>query len=285
MAAMAISFLLVSLVGIQFVEEVTANPIRPYKEPQVTIFSPSPNEVCNSHTVVLNLSVLMFGYTYNSVERLKWLNCSVHGQPDTQIVLTDLSDGPLGYSWYENGSAVLTGLKDGPHIFYVYGQTTFEHPAYSSVTFTVDTSTPAISNLSVENRTYNNNRVPLSFDVDEPVSQMSYSLDNMSAVVISSNDTVISVPEGSHSIVVYVTDSAGNIGKSDAVFFTVSIPTLTPSLSPSPSPTQQPTLEPTLTPKVDSSSDLVSIIIIAGVGFLAGVIIIAVAVYFKKHKS
>jgi hypothetical protein len=105
----------------------------------------------------------------------------------------------------------------------------------SSFSFTLDTTPPNISSLSIENKTYSTSEIPLSFNVNEE-SQISYSIDNQANMTILGNTTLTGLADGPHTIVIYANDTAGNMGKSDTVFFTVNTqPSPTPSLSPSPS--------------------------------------------------
>jgi SagB-type dehydrogenase family enzyme len=82
-------------------------------------------------------------------------------------------------------------------------------------------TTPAISMISPENKTYNTNDVALTFNVDEPYSWMGYSLDDRANVTISGNTTLSGVPDGFHHVSVYANDTAGNIGASSTVYFAV----------------------------------------------------------------
>jgi len=81
---------------------------------------------------------------------------------------------------------------------------------------------PAISVLSPLNLTYFNSSVPLTFAVYDysPISWIGYSLDKQANTTITGN-TVISVEDGAHGIVVYASDTFGNMGSSQMVCFTV----------------------------------------------------------------
>ncbi len=154
------------------------------------------------------------------------------------------------------GNTTLTGLQNGTHTITINATcmvVTGPFPKYipissNTITFTVDTKPPKIS-LLLQNRTYNQLSLPLDVLIDQPTSWIGYSLDNEANVTIKGNTTTLNLTVGgttlsgltvgTHNLTVYANDSAGNMGKSDAVFFTVALPT------PSPSPTQQPTLEPT----------------------------------------
>jgi len=91
------------------------------------------------------------------------------------------------------------------------------------VHFTIDAAPPAISNLSVENQTYYSADIPLNFTVNEASSQISYSIDNQANVTVNGNTTLVGLVEGSHCLVVYANDTAGNSGASETVYFTVEV--------------------------------------------------------------
>ena len=94
----------------------------------------------------------------------------------------------------------------------------------SSVNFTIDVVSPNISVLSPMNSTYDSSNVPLNFVVDDSVSHISYVLNGMENVTVGGNTTLTKLTNGEHSVTVYVTDKAGNIGISELVYFTVDMP-------------------------------------------------------------
>jgi hypothetical protein len=125
----------------------------------------------------------------------------------------------------------------------------------SSVTipFSIWYSSPEVSMISPQNHTYSGFEVPLTFEVDRSAVCV-YSLDgagNSSQLV--GNITLAGLAVGSHSLVVYATDAAGNTGKSEDVFFEVTstphVPTQQPTPEPTPSPSPSPSLIEIATPK------------------------------------
>jgi parallel beta-helix repeat protein len=86
-----------------------------------------------------------------------------------------------------------------------------------------DTTPPAISVISPENKSYATSDVSLIFAVNETVFRMAYSLDGQSNVAIRENTTLTELPEGSHSILVYASDSFGNTGASNTTLFTIDL--------------------------------------------------------------
>ena len=50
---------------------------------------------------------------------------------------------------------------------------------------------------------------------------MGYSIDDQANTTISGNTTLTGLSEGSHSLTLYANDTAGNTGKSEKIYFTV----------------------------------------------------------------
>jgi hypothetical protein len=85
-----------------------------------------------------------------------------------------------------------------------------------------DREPPTLMVSSPQNRTYPEGGILLQFTLNEPVSQISYSIDGRTNVTIAENSTILPVlSDGSHYIVVYATDLAGNTGASEMIHFTV----------------------------------------------------------------
>jgi len=83
---------------------------------------------------------------------------------------------------------------------------------------------PEISILSPKNKTYAIKEVPLIFTANEPISWIAYSLDSNLNVTITGNTTLHGLSDGSHSLVVYVQDVAGNTRTSETAYFSVETP-------------------------------------------------------------
>jgi len=88
-----------------------------------------------------------------------------------------------------------------------------------------DTTSPTISIVSPENKTYTANIVSLIFTVDELTDWMGYSLDGQDNVTVIGNTTLTGLLDGSHYVVVYANDTAGNMGASSTVYLTVLLDT------------------------------------------------------------
>ena len=166
--------------------------------------------------------------------------------------LTNIPDGSHSITiyatergFYLGGSAIAVGK-----VSYVYD---FAISNFWIINFTVDTTTPKVSILSLENKTYNTSDIPLNFTMNESVSQTKLSLDGLNNVTVTGNTTLTGLSDGEHNITVYTTDIAGHTGASETVHFSVKVPF------------------PTALVATASGASLT----IVGVGLL---------VYFKKHK-
>jgi len=80
---------------------------------------------------------------------------------------------------------------------------------------------PSISILAPENKTYELQNIPLDFTLSEQVSKITYTLDGQNNKTINGNTTLTDLSGGLHNVTVYAWDDAGNIGFSEAVFFTI----------------------------------------------------------------
>jgi hypothetical protein len=196
--------------------------ITSYTKPEISISSPS-NMSFNTNSLPLNFTV---GHI-NSLATEASACYSLDGKDN--ITLSSGKESSIEkivtpYN-FEIGN-----LSDGLHNLTVYAEITYWHygltSASSSVQFTIDTSPPTISGLSIVNKTYNRQTIPLSFNIDENASWAAYNLDNQGNETIQGNTTLTGLSDGSHSIVIYANDTLGNMAKSDTVFFTVNTPTI-----------------------------------------------------------
>ncbi len=122
-----------------------------------------------------------------------------------------------------NHSLLIQGTEMLPDPYFFLMPTRYTSSVF--VSFIIDTIPPSISKLSIENRTYHSSEIPLSFSVDDSTSWIGYSLDNQTNVTITGDSTLGGLAEGNHSIVIYANDRAGNMGKSETIFFNIALPT------------------------------------------------------------
>ncbi len=217
---------------------VTANP-SPQPSPKVIVISPQ--EASNSSYVILDLTVSLYGrFLYGSeshFEGIKWLTYSIDRtlsrQEDISLSLTKVQ-APEPENRYR-ATAILPNLSDGVHSVTIQGETTypFNNTIYEFVRFIVDTQAPKISIASPQNKTYNATVIQLNFVLNEE-SNATYILDGQSEVYSAKNTTILDLPNGHHNLTIYAIDDLGNVGKSEAVYFTISkevISQATPSAS------------------------------------------------------
>jgi parallel beta-helix repeat protein len=120
------------------------------------------------------------------------------------------------------GNITLPSLAEGPHSLRVYASDQAGNVGASSlVHFSIDTTSPTVTILSPENKTYSSTTVPLSFVVSEPISLAAYVLDNGTMITTLVNLTLNGLSNGVHNVTVRLFDRAGNTGVSEIVFFTV----------------------------------------------------------------
>jgi len=83
---------------------------------------------------------------------------------------------------------------------------------------------PSIKVLSIADKLYDTNSIPLDFTIDEPASQIAYSLDGQENITITGNITLTGLTNGDHDLTIYVTDETGNVGSSETIHFTIDVP-------------------------------------------------------------
>ena len=172
--------------------------------PTVVVVSPTNTTYSNS-TVFLDFEV---------DEQVSWFGYSLDGVDNVTIT----------------GDTVLSGLSEGTHTLVVFATDFADNTGASSVLqfsvsiAPVDTTPPTIVISSPENTTYEVSFVTLDIFVDEQVPWIGYSLDGVDNVTITGDTVLSGLSEGSHSIVVFATDLAGNTGASNIVQFAFSIP-------------------------------------------------------------
>ncbi len=81
------------------------------------------------------------------------------------------------------------------------------------------TVAPRIQITSPENKTYQ--EVSLTFSVNRGVEWMGYSLDGRANVTITSGTRLFGLSQGEHFVTIFANDSAGNMGVSNTVHFSV----------------------------------------------------------------
>lgn len=209
--------------------------------PEVSVFSPKNDTIHNSRDVLLSFNVSTEGFKTISLGTLHFISGvnveKVYFTADwlqNETIIYDIHQG-LPNVDLEKLSLYLTNIPDGNHIINVYavasGSEYFPRVWYdyyvtgvSEVNFVVDATPPKVTVLSFENRKYQSSDLPLTFTVNESVSQMSYSLDGEEAVIVAGNTTLANLPFGEHNVTVCATDIVGNIGVSETIYFSIEEP-------------------------------------------------------------
>lgn len=217
------------------------------KSPTIIILFPQESETFSTNNVTLKVNV----------GSQNWVIDSVYYEADWQKGLHRIFTVQQSYqaALKVTITANFTEIPDGRHNITISANTHDGAHASSSVFFITDSSPPRISELSILNKTYNSQNIPLSFNFNENPSWVAYNLDNQGNKTIQGNVTLTGLSEGSHTIVVYANDTLGNMGKSDPVFFTVN---------------------------TESIEDFTPAIVLSGV--IAIVVALGLLVYFKLHK-
>jgi len=205
-------------------------------------------KVVSEHEPSINIVFPSAGLNLNAGETYKidWEGSDVDGDPLTHAVA--YSDNG-GVSWFPLAPRLTEtefewntrGLREGSQYFIkviatdgVNTHETVSEP-FSLVRRDVavtDITPPTISIVSPENKTYSANTVPLTLTVDEATSWIGYSLDGQANITITGNTTLTELSDGTHSLVAYASDVAGNTGSSGMVYF--SIETQQPEPQPEP---------------------------------------------------
>lgn len=133
---------------------------------------------------------------------------------------------------YFEGNITLPNLTEGRHeltLVVVYNISTtnptqkwYTTQKMQTVIFSVDTTGPVITNVSVDN--INTSDLLLNFTVDGNTSWVGYSLDNQANITINGDAVLRDLSCGIHNVTVYANDTVGNTGTSETFSFTVDEP-------------------------------------------------------------
>ena len=135
-----------------------------------------------------------------------WIGYSLDNQANvtikSEINLSNLTDGNHKISLYANDSSGNMGVSN-------------------TVFFSIDTQPPVINVLLPQNRTYDSTDIQLTFVLNEPAANISYSLDEQEKISIIGNVTLPALSDGSHHVTLYASDETGNSGE-ETVYFNIS---------------------------------------------------------------
>ncbi|WP_440951907.1 PGF-pre-PGF domain-containing protein [Methanococcoides sp. FTZ1] len=149
-----------------------------------------------------------------------------------EVSLNVTGDGTVDTWWYSlNGSSNVTFtpnitlpvLPDGTHNLRVYASDSLGNEVSSSlISFSIDTTSPVITvDLPANNAEYTTNEVSLNVTGDDTVDTWWYSLNGSSNVTFTPNITLPVLPDGTHNLRVYASDSLGNEVSSSLISFSI----------------------------------------------------------------
>ena len=180
------------------------------------------NGVSYGVNVVSNSTVSKF--ELNEVEKIISFNVSgENGLGFCRVTIPNVIVQGLWQDRYtvlvDGEDPLVTNKWTGETCTYIYF--TYIHSEHEVVIQTSDITPPIISILFPENETYSERDVQLTFTVNESTSWAGYSLDGQMNMTVSGNTTLFGLSDGSHVITVCANDTAGNMGSSDTVYFTI----------------------------------------------------------------
>jgi len=116
----------------------------------------------------------------------------------------------------------LYGLSQGVHRIVIYANDSSGNMGSSNtVYFSVDTEGPIIDIIAPINQAaYSSADIELIFTLNEPVSDLSYSLNGEEKITLAGNVTLPSLPSGGHRLTIYATDEVGNSSE-ETVYFNI----------------------------------------------------------------
>ena len=223
-------------VGIQTVE---AKTMEGYSS-SLNIISPA-NTTYSSNSLLLNVTIKR---AFSPNEYDSKIMYSLNGEANVTVpsiaTFFDMSTpdsiwSALGSYTLITGATFLPKLPQGSYFLTVYGiynrakGVSGKYPELmqdtKTVYFTMNYGIPpTIANLQIENKTYNQNSLPLNFTTYESISWMGYSLDGKANVTLAGNTTLLEIARGIHNLTVYANDTVGNMGTTETVYFRIEVP-------------------------------------------------------------
>jgi hypothetical protein len=192
--ALALTLLLVllvsALVGAKLANQAEANPSPSSADSIIRIESPE-NKTYRTNIITLSVT-------------------SEH-----TAIWSPIVDDAAAWAYLGIDERPSLNLSDGSHTLIASAY----HLGSACVTFTIDTAPPNVSVASPQNITYYTFAVPLNFTVNEPVSQIAYSLDGEDNVTVTGNTTLNVLFPGEYNVTVYAQDAVGNVGASETIYF------------------------------------------------------------------
>jgi len=192
-------------------------------KPKILIISPS-NKTFNKKSLPLRFSLNYASPIATNVS----VYYSLDGNANTTIFNGYASSLLSGVNLAVPANLTINSLSDGLHNLTVYAQVNYLYFGlsgdHSAIQFSIDTTLPIISGLSISNKTYYQQTIPLHFKINKSTSWLAYDLDNSGNTTIQGNMTLTGLSIGQHSIIIYANDSVGNMGSSKTIYFTIAEP-------------------------------------------------------------
>jgi hypothetical protein len=227
LAVLVVVLLASTVAGALFVNLAEANFMPPDAPPTIVTVQLPESKVYTENSIPVAFTVEMSPCGPNVIGDFTY---TLDGATRT-LLNTEVSGGLQVYSC----KSALSGLSEGAHSLGIavsgayYGVMLYGVHYYVDVSggsdmvvFIVNTAEPRVSVLSPKpSKTYNTTTLPLEFAVSEPTASLSYSLDGGAPVSIAGNTSLSGLSEGKHTIIVQAEDTAGSVGESSLVTFTV----------------------------------------------------------------
>jgi hypothetical protein len=216
---------------------VDANPyldrvhVPPLVQPSIVVLSPANNNTLfNANNLIISFSAIIkpgredawiTEVQYNT----SWQQNNVTVWRDTNDYTIPEYSGNLSLNGIPEGNQTVTltvyghGYYSSDLVLYY-----FDTVNYCTVVFTVDTVSPEVTVMEMDNKTFIEPEVPLKFTVNEATSKIMYSLDGQENMTVVENTTFTGLSYGVHNVTVYAWDAAGNVGSSETITFTVAEP-------------------------------------------------------------
>jgi hypothetical protein len=229
--AVSLALILSAVTGTQLVDSGNADPYFEYGSTGAPLISlDSPTSKTYAGPVRLSFTVAQSEHWLPSLQEFNSASYYVDGVLRGSVKVNSDLSSPYNYS------VLLSNLTDGRHTVSVTFTSTGwilntlsgevyrpTNTTIATVSFALDTTPPKITVLTPLNSTYTQPEVPLTFTVNEPASWNGYSLDGQD-ILFAANITLTELPVGSHTLKLYANDTAGNVGASETVTFSIAKP-------------------------------------------------------------
>ncbi len=229
-SAILISLFLVILAdGALFVQVANANfGPNQVPPPKIKIYSPENNSVCRGEiSVCFNVS---YFHCYWGARVSLQLSYTINDGPQIPVsLIPSYGDADTEYTTVAKSFSLKTdGLTNGVNQLVISGKIGDTNGyggnlggavgVSDTLCFGVDNEAPEIAVFSPRNMTYNTSSIQLQYYMSEKCSWAGYCLDNGENVTTTSGTNVTALNDGTHTLLLYVNDTAGNMGISEVTF-------------------------------------------------------------------